>query len=442
MLRFAPSPTGDIHIGNLRAALFNYIVAKQKNQKFLIRIEDTDQARNIEGKDKDILFILNLFGLLWDDLIYQSNNFKHHQKFAKHLIDKGKAFYCYCTKDFLENKKQEAIDKKIAFRYDDSWAQLQKEQNPNPVIRLKGAQEKIGFEDIIKGYVEFEPNEIDSFVIIREDGVPTYNFACACDDMLYDIDFIIRGEDHVSNTPKQILIQNALGYNKKITYAHLPIILAQEGKKMSKRDSASSVSWLIEEGFLPQAISNYLISMGNKTPKEIFNLSEAISFFDINILSKSPVRFDIKRLRYINREHLKNLSESEFCLLLQTQDENIAGLAKVYLEEASTLNEIKSKLDLIFSPKDTKSLYEDIDFSNECQKLLKALKSMLEENTQYMEDYESFKQKAMNISNLKGKYFFKPLRILLTGQSNGVELKEIYPYIRPHLKEILTTKEE
>ena len=276
MLRFAPSPTGDLHIGNLRAAILNYIIAKQTNDRFLIRIEDTDNARNIDGKDKEILGILNLFGLFWDRLVYQSENFKQHNIIANELIKKGKAFYCYCTKEFLALKKEEAIKEGRAFRYDDSWALQCRDINPNPVIRLKGADSTTIFFDEIKGECKFSKNEIDSFVIIREDGIPTYNFACSIDDMIYDISYIIRGEDHTSNTPKQILVRQSLGYLKEIKYAHLPIILNQYGKKMSKRDNESSVSWLLSQGFLPQAIINYLLSMGNKPKKEIFNLKEAL----------------------------------------------------------------------------------------------------------------------------------------------------------------------
>lgn len=441
MLRFAPSPTGDMHIGNLRAAIFNFIIAKQKKEKFLIRIEDTDFARNIEGKDKEILSLLNLFSLLWDDVVYQSHNFSKHQHFAEVLIQKNLAFYCYCTKEFLEQKKQEAMEQKKPFRYQDEWATLQKDINPKPVIRLKGSATPLFFEDRIKGKIQFDSNELDSFVILREDGIPTYNFACAIDDMLYDISFVVRGEDHVSNTPKQMLVQQYLGYDKKIEYAHLPIILGEDGKKMSKRDASSSVAYLLEEGFLPQAILNYLVSMGNKTPNEIFNLAEAIEWFDITNIAKSPVKFDLKKLRFINREHLKRLNESEFALLLETKDLSIGGLAKLFLEEASTLNEIRAKINLIFAPKDIQKEYEGQVFAKQCKILFEALKTLLQEKDCSKMEYTDFKTEAMQKSGLKGKDFFKALRILLTGESHGLELESVFVYIRLHLKEILKIKE-
>ncbi|WP_307983540.1 glutamate--tRNA ligase [uncultured Helicobacter sp.] len=440
MLRFAPSPTGDMHIGNLRAAIFNYILAKQRNEKFLIRIEDTDMARNIPGKDKEILSLLNLFGLFWDSLVYQSHNFSKHQQFAEFLLQNNKAFYCYCSKEFLEQKKQEAIEQKIPFRYDDSWAEICKDSTKKPVIRLRGSQKPITYRDEIKGEITFEPNELDSFVIIREDGIPTYNFACACDDMIYDIDYIVRGEDHVSNTPKQLLIRQSLGYDKHIQFAHLPIILGQDGKKMSKRDKASSVVWLLEEGFLPVAISNYLIAMGNAVPHEIFTLSEAIEWFDIKKIAKSPVKFDLAKLRFINHAHLKNLNESDLSMLLDsssTPNLSLGALARIYLEEASTLNELREKIEAIFAPKDIAKLYEGQDFSKECMILYNILCAK-KQNLPL--EYEEFKQLLMKESNLKGKAFFKPLRIVLSGASCGPELHQTYPYLRLMIDKILSLK--
>ncbi|RDU65419.1 glutamate--tRNA ligase [Helicobacter sp. MIT 14-3879] len=435
MLRFAPSPTGDMHIGNLRVAILNYIIAKQLKQDFLIRIEDTDKNRNIKGKDKEILSLLNLFGLFWDRLVYQSDNFKQHNIIANELIKNNKAFYCYATKEFLEQKKQEAIEQKKAFRYKDSWALVCRDENLNPSIRLKGASSNIKFYDEIKGECEFNQNEIDSFVIIRDDGVPTYNFACSVDDMLYDINFIIRGEDHTSNTPKQILIRKFIGYDKKIKYAHLPIILNKDGKKMSKRDNESSVKWLLEQGYLPKAILNYLLLMGNKTKEEIFTLNEAIKWFDLSKLSKSPVRFDIDQLRYINREHLKRLNEKDMALLLESNDLSIGALGKIYLEESSTLNEIRDKIEKIISKKviiDEVKIYED-----KILLLRGIIIGLIENNSDVLNDFNTFKKEVSKISNLKGKELFMPLRFLLTGALNGPHLNDLYPYLRFYLKDII-----
>ena len=434
MLRFAPSPTGDMHTGNLRAALFNYILSLQRKEKFLLRIEDTDTARNIEGKDKEILFLLTLFGIKWDSLVYQSENFPRHRQLAEYLITQGKAFYCYCTKEFLDKKREEAKAQKRAFRYDDTWAELQKDENPKPVVRLRGAKVAMKFEDKIKGILEFAPNEIDSFVILKEDGIPTYNFACAVDDMLYNVSFIVRGEDHVSNTPKQMLVYEGLDYKEAVEFAHLPILLNEEGKKMSKRDNASSVQWLLDEGFLPVAITNYLILMGNKTPCEVFTLNEAVEWFDITKIAKAPAKFDLDKLRFLNREHFKRLNEQDLAVLLGYKDASIGGLAKLYLQESSTLNELRDKIDRIFVKK---SLILESSFKQEIEILQNALLELINQKDFSKEDFEVFKSLAMQKSKLKGKQFFKPLRLLLTGFEHGPELSDLFPYLRLYLKEIL-----
>ncbi|MDT8339567.1 MAG: glutamate--tRNA ligase, partial [Sulfurimonas sp.] len=356
MLRFAPSPTGDMHIGNLRVAIFNYIVSKQRNEELIIRIEDTDKERNIEGKDQEILDILNLFGIEYSQVMYQSNNKRFHSAMALQLLHELKAFNCFCSSEWLDNKREVAKNSKTAYRYDDACASLPDElviDNESPfTVRIRKPMEAIIVKDHIKGEIKFEANEIDSFIILRQDKTPMYNFACAVDDMLSDVSLIIRGEDHVSNTPKQILIREALGYTKNIEYAHLPIILNDNGKKMSKRDDASSVKWLLEEGYLPSAIANYLILMGNKPPKEIFHLAEAIEWFDLKNIAKSPARFDINMLKHINREHIKMLEPKELSRYVGFADENIGELAKIYLEESNTTKELKAKIASIFAKKD------------------------------------------------------------------------------------------
>ncbi len=431
MFRFAPSPTGDMHIGNLRVALFNYICSKQAHDQLTVRIEDTDKERNIEGKDKDILAMLALFGISYQHLYYQSNNFKYHLQFASTLLDQKKAFICFCTEEELEAKREKAKAEGKAYRYDGTCENLTPEEilnNPNPfVIRMKKPLKAITFTDKIKGFASFEPDAIDSFVIMRADKYPTYNFACACDDMLQGVTSIIRGEDHMSNTPKQELIRQSLDYHQKIEYAHLPIILNAEGKKMSKRDDASSVQWLLDQGFMPEAILNYLVLLGNHTPKEIFTIEEAISWFKIEGISKSPARFDIDKLRFINREHIKMLDNMELSKRLGYACENLGKLAKVYTEEASTIHEIKQKIDILLAKKE---LYPEFQTES---KLLQDL--ILK--APYFETFDDFKAYLLAESKLKGKPFFKPLRFWLTGAENGPELALVYPLINPYLKEIV-----
>lgn len=431
MLRFAPSPTGDMHIGNLRVAIFNYIVSKQRGEDLIIRIEDTDKERNIEGKDAEILDILNLFGIKYTQVMHQSQNIHFHSAMALQLIHSKNAFNCFCSQETLDKKREEALKNKIAYRYDDTCMDLPAElviDNPNPfTVRIKRPQNPIIINDHIKGEISFDPKDIDSFIILRQDKTPMYNFACAVDDMLSDISIIIRGEDHVTNTPKQEHIRKMLGYTKNVEYAHLPIILNEDGKKMSKRDDASSVKWLLEEGFLPSAISNYLILMGNKPPKEIFYLEDAIEWLDLDKVSKSPARFDIDMLKHINKEHLKMLDAKELSRYVGFADEDIGELAKVYIEEASTTKELKSKISAIFAPK---TIADDI--KDDTLKIIESIKK-----APFFDEYDDFKKFIMEDTQLKGKSLFKPLRILLTGAEHGPDLSVIYKYIKNFLGEIV-----
>ncbi|MDN5058809.1 glutamate--tRNA ligase [Aliarcobacter butzleri] len=432
MLRFAPSPTGDMHIGNLRVAVFNYIVSKQLKEDLIIRIEDTDKERNIEGKDKEILEILNLFSIEYKTVFYQSDNLKYHQKMALQLMTQKKAFACFCSDEKLEELREESIKKGIPFRYDGFCENLSDEAvlnvNAPFTVRLKKPDHNIKFTDLLKGDFDYAPFDIDSFIILRQDKTPTYNYACSVDDMLMDISIVIRGEDHVSNTPKQIHIRDSLGYTKEIKYVHLPIILnAQTGKKMSKRDDASSVKWLIEQGFLPSAIANYLVLMGNKTPSEIFTLEEAIEWFKIENISKSSAKFDIDKLRFINRKHIENLDDMRLSKILGFADSDIGKLGKLFLEEASTIKEIKEKIEPIFASKTTLE-----GFENE----FKAIKECLQKAS-YFDNYEDLKNYIVNETSLKGKNLFKPLRYILTGVENGPNLSDIYPLIKNYLGDII-----
>ena len=431
MLRFAPSPTGDMHIGNLRVAIFNFIVAKQRDEELIVRIEDTDKERNIEGKDQEILDLLALFEIEYSQVIYQSQNVRFHSAMALQLIHEKKAFSCFCSTDWLDKKREEAKAAKKAYRYDDACRNLPAElviDNTNPfTIRVNRPDETITIEDTIKGNVSFEPNAVDSFIIMRQDKMPTYNFACAVDDMLSDISIVIRGEDHMSNTPKQDHIRASLNYDKKIVYAHLPIILNDNGKKMSKRDDASSVKWLLEEGYLPSAIINYLILIGNKPPQEIFTLKEALEWFDLSKISKSPARFDINMLKHINKEHLKALDAKELSRYVGFADAEIGELARLYLEEAGTTKELKSKIFPIFEPRVIPQ-----EFEQQTKTMAQTIK-----NAPYFEEYDEFKNYVMKESGLKGKNYFKPLRILLTNAEHGPEVPEIYKYLKNYLGEII-----
>lgn len=439
MYRFAPSPTGDMHIGNLRAAIFNYICSLQDKSGFILRIEDTDTQRNIDGKGEEIQKILSLFGIKWEAVYIQSENLKFHRQLASQLLINKKAFACFCTQEELEAKKEAAKARGEAYRYDGTCEMLSDSEvleNQKPfVIRIKKPDHVMSYTDLIKGELSFEPDAIDSFVIMRADKTATYNFACAVDDMLEGVTCVIRGEDHTSNTPKQELIREALGYTKPIQYAHLPIILNEDGKKMSKRDNSSSVKWLLESGFLPEAIANYLILLGNKTPVEIFTMTEAVKWFDIKNISRSPARFDIKKLEQINREHIRLASDERLSELTGFNDEVRLNLVRFYTQESSLLTQIIERVNLIYN--NEKQFLKE--YAQNIEQIRDGIKEILSKDTP--KDYDEFKKQLMQATNLKGKAFFIPLRLLLTGSEHGPELSELYPIIAKDIKTIIKDKE-
>ncbi|MDD2789319.1 MAG: glutamate--tRNA ligase [Sulfurimonas sp.] len=431
MLRFSSSPIGDMHIGNLRVALLSYIISQQKKEDLIVRIEDMDKERNIVGKDQEILDILDLFEIKYSQTIYQSQNARFYSAMALQLMHDKKAFSCFCSPQWLEGKQEEAKAANKPYRYDDACATLPAElviDNTNPfTVRIKKTENSITIKDHIKGEMTCTPQELDSFVILKHDKTPTYDFASAIDDMLSDISLVIRGEGHMSSTPKEDMIRTALGYEKKIEYAHLPIILNDSDDKMSEKGDASSVIWLLKEGFLPSAISNYLISMGNKTPKEIFTLEESLEWFGLENLSKSPFCFKMDTLRHINKEHLKNMQAKELSRYVGFADEEIGKVAKVYLSEASTTKELKSKIEPIFAPKVIPA-----DAKEQTQSMAECIK-----NAPYFDTYEDFKNHIIKETRLSEKDFIKSLRLLLTGAEFGPDISELYQHLKNYLGEIV-----
>lgn len=422
MLRFAPSPTGNMDVDSLRVAIFNYILSKQLNEGLLIRIDDTDSDKNIDGKDKEILEILNLFSIDYSQVAHQSGNLKYHQKLAMQLMAQKKAFACFCSEEKLEELKKELEEDGKPFSYDGFCATLSDETVFNCTapfrVRVKKPEKAITFTDMLKGEFTFEPSEVDFFTILKYDKTPTYDYACAVDDMLYNISFVVRKEEYLPNSAKQIYIREALNYNNEIKYLHLPTILNSD---------KNSVKELIDEGFLPSAIANYLVLLGNKTPKEIFTLEEAIEWFDIKNISKEKAVFDIDKLKSINKKHLELLDDMRLSKILGFADTDIGKLAKLFLEDSSTIKEIKSKIDLIFIPKPVAKDYED-EFIKIKETLIKA---------PFFDKFEDLKKYIIDNTKLKEENILVPLRYILTGQEKGSNLSEIYPLIKNYLGEII-----
>lgn len=434
MLRFAPVPTGDMNIGDLRVAILNYIIAQQRNNQFLVRIEDNEHKENMEGKDTEIMMVLEKFALKHDAVFHQSEHLNIHQTLAIRLLDEGKAFVCSCSDEQLQADQEAAQANNISYHYNERCQELTKQAynelkaSGQPfVIRLKKPNEVIVYNDVIKGNIKTDAYDVDSFVILQSDNTPTYNFAVACDDMLSDIDYIIREETEISTTPKQIHIKNLLGYEKPTMYAHLPVMLNEHGKKMNEDDEGFLVKWLFEQGFIPDAILNYLILLGYpKAPQEIFTLPQAIEWFKMDQLSKSAHQFDIRKLREINREHLKLMDDKQLSTLFGFADADIGKLAKIYLTECSTINELEVKIRTIFSPK---------DFTIQWGEQMHLLEKIITD-APFFETFDAFVNHLYNQSGLDKQMLFEPLRYLLTGSNNGPELSEIYSCIKSYILEV------
>ncbi|WP_434636219.1 glutamate--tRNA ligase [Sulfurimonas sp. NW7] len=420
MLRFASSPIGDMHINDLRIALLNYIVSKQKNEDFIVRIEDIDKKKVMHNKDQETLDILGLFGIEYSHVVYQSQNLRFHSAMALQLLHEKKAFSCFCSDEWLQKKRSEAEKAQKEYHYDDACRNLPAElviDNTAPfTVRIVRPDTPVIVKDRLKGAISFEPDAVDSFVIMNHDKTPTYDFACAVDDMLSDVSMIICDEKYLNNTPKQVHVRNQLQYNKEIEYAHLHGI-----------QNSVSVKQLLEEGYLPEAISNYLISIGSNPPKEIFTLKEATEWFDLDKLADNPVRFDQDRLKQINKEHLKNLDATELSRYVGFADPEIGELTRIYLEEAGTTKELKEKIASIFAKRVTAH-----ESAEEMKSMAKAIK-----NAPYFEEYNDFKNYIMDKTGLKDENFLKPLRILLTNAEHGPAIEKVYKYLKNYLKEII-----
>ena len=411
MLRFAPSPTGDMHIGDLRVALFNYIVSKQRNEDLIVRIEDIDKEKNVDAKDGEILGLLPLFGIEYTQVVYQSANVRYHSAMALQLIHDKKAFSCFCSDEWLQKKREEAKDNKKVYKYDDACRNLPNElviDNMSPfTIRLSRPDKT------------FEADDIDSFIIMSQDKTPTQNFAGAIDDMLSDISVVIRSQEHIDVSPKQDHIRASLGYEKQMQYAYLPSII--------NSDDASSVKSLLEQGFLPEAILNYLISTAIKPPQEIFSTADAIEWFDLDKISKSPARFSMDTLKHINHEHLLSLDAKELSRYVGFADAEIGELARVYLKEASTTRELKAKIDAIFGDKNIPD-----ELMEHSALIVKTIKS-----APFFDEYDDFKNYITKESGLKSENLVKPLRFVLTGAGHGPDIAQVYKYLKNYIAEIV-----
>jgi glutamyl-tRNA synthetase len=310
--RFAPSPTGYLHVGGARTALYSWLHARANQGKFILRIEDTDLERSTPEAVEAILDGMRWLELDWDEgPIYQTHRFDRYKAVIKQLVEQGKAYPCFCSKERLDEMRETQMANKEKPRYDGKCRHLSAEQidlNQPHVIRFKNPQEgQVTFKDVVKGLIAFANTELDDLIIARTDGSPTYNFTVVVDDMDMGITQVIRGDDHVNNTPRQINIFKALGAPVP-DYGHVPMILGDDGKKLSKRHGAVSVMQYRDDGYLPQAVLNYLVRLGwSHGDQEIFSIDEMLAHFDVNDINKAPSAFNTQKLNWLNQQYIKSL---------------------------------------------------------------------------------------------------------------------------------------
>lgn len=433
--RFAPSPTGLFHVGNARSALFNYLFAKKNQGSFILRIEDTDKERSTIEYEKDILEALKWLGINWDEGPYkQSERLEIYEKYIKKLLDENKAYYCFCSQEDLEARRQEQLSRGEAPKYSGNCRGLSKEEvekklkagDPS-IIRFKVEPKKVKFNDLIRGELEFDMGLLGDMVIAKDLKYPLFAIAGVIDDFEMKISHVIRGEDHLSNTPKQILLQEAMGFPRP-EYAHLPMILGEDRTKLSKRHGAVAVSEYLAQGYLPEALVNFMAFLGWNPgdEREIYSLASLVKEFSLEKVQKGGAIFNVRRLDYLNGFYIRQRSPeklAELCFPYLGGTANIEYLQKIvaiYQERLKKLSEITELAGFFF---------KDIEYDRGLLKWKdmqdKEIKQSLEKSEKILEKIKTDDWNKINLENIlmpeaektgdRGRVLW-PLRAALTGQ--------------------------
>ena len=459
-VRFAPAPTGLLHIGNARTALFNYIFAKRHGGIFILRIEDTDVERSTEASMDRILEDLQWLGIRWEEgpdkggsagPYLQSQRLPLYNDYAEQLFREAKVYKCFCSNERLEALRKEQISKGVMPRYDGRCRFLPKEEiskleseGLRPVLRFQIGKGSIVFEDLVHGRMHFESEGMGDFIIIRSDGMAAYNFACVIDDHLMHVTHVIRGEDHLSNTPRQILIYQALGWQSPV-FAHHPLILGKDRSPLSKRHGATAVSQYREEGFLPEALLNYLVLLGWSPPsgEEILPLEKIVEDFSLGDVSKSAPIFNRKKLEWLNSHYIRKKGEERFSELLlpylektgipihQIDPDHLTKISAVMKENIVILSQIEEYLGIFF---DEKFFFENgakaILLDSKNRETLPLILNVLEASSEITPDNCSFLLSQLEEkTGRKGKDLYTPLRAGITGKMKGPELVKTLPLL-------------
>lgn len=460
-VRFAPSPTGPLHIGGARSALFNFLFARKYGGQVILRIEDTDRERSSRESEEDIISSLRWLGLNWDEgpdvegpfgPYRQMERLPVYEKYVKELFDKGYAYYCYCTEEELEAERQKLLAEGETVRYTGKCRDLTPEdrkaleaEGRKAVVRFHVPDdERIYVNDLVRGKVSFESSGMGDFVIVKSDGIPTYNFAVVVDDHEMHITHVIRAEEHLSNTPRQVLLYQALGITPP-EFAHVSLILGKDHSKMSKRHGATSINQYMELGYLPEALVNFLALLGwaPEGEEEVLGLEELIREFDLDRVSKSPAVFDLEKLQWLNGLYIRSsdIGRITKMALPYFQAAGYAG-ENPDKEEYKRLETITSSITKYLNclseiPQYAQVFFkEDIEFESEeavrllreeqVPQVMKALKeklAALDEVTP--ENTKKLLKEITKELGLKGKKVYMPIRIALTGKMHGPEIHDI-----------------
>lgn len=453
--RFAPSPTGFMHIGNLRTAIFEYLVAKHNNGEFILRIEDTDQTRKVDGAVDFIYDTLSLCNINIDEgpnndkgsgPYIQSERLSIYQEYAKKLVDMGKAYYCFCTEEELEELREFYNKKKKPFLYDGRCSRLSKEEIEEKLNRgvpyvIRQKMPKYGeteIEDVVYGKIKIDNSILDDQILLKSDGYPTYNFANVIDDHLMGITHVIRGKEYLDQTAKYNLLYEAFGWEKP-TYIHVAMVLGEDGQKLSKRNGDASFMDLYNDGYLPHAIVNYLVLLGWSPldNKEIFTMEELINSFDETRISKSSSQYDVKKLNWFNAHYIKELSLEKLKSitlphlsaaydLSGKSSEWIEKLISIYQNHLSYGKEIVELTKMFFT--------DDITLDEECNEFMSqegidSVVSCFKQEIIDITDWsiENISTAINNVkikANVKGKMLYMPIRISVSGLMHGPELPD------------------
>ncbi len=443
-VRFAPSPTGHLHIGGARTAIFNWLFARHNGGRFVLRIEDTDRTRSTEESIEEILDAMRWLGLDWDEGPYrQTERMEIYKREAERLIKEGKAYYCYCTPEELEEIRKESKKKFGIPKYDGRCRNRREpREGVSPVIRFKVNNEgETVFNDLIKGEIRYPNSQLDDFIIVRSDGTPTYNFVVVVDDALMGITHVIRGDDHLNNTPKQIQLYRALGYTPP-QFAHVPMILGPDRTKLSKRHGATSVTAYREEGYLPEALFNFLVRLGwSHGDREIFSKDELIELFSLDAVGKSPAVFNPDKLLWLNHHYMREYPPQRLAELLKgflvkegiVEDADsidpawLCEVAVVFRERAKTLKEMAHQCDFLFrEPEGYDEKGVKKFFKPETAKYLEAVAERIEALPSLSrEALDGVFKDVLETFGIKMKAIGQPIRIAITGRTVSPPLHEI-----------------